>query len=576
MRSGLSGRGCGGYTSCMQKSCKACGDAFEITPDDLAFYDKISPVIGGKKQSILPPTLCPDCRQQRRLVFRNERNLYRRTCDLCKKEILSMLSPDKNIVVYCPSCWWGDKWDAAVYGRDFDFSQPFFEQLHALMNVVPHIGLGTTNNENSEYVNWSGYNKNCYLIFASDYNEQCLYGMHMIRSYDCIDGLYCLESRSCHEVIDIENCERLFYSQNCQNCSDSLFLYDCKQCRDCLLCTNLRSKQYCAQNVQLTPQKYGEVKDALMKKLLEGGLSDAQKTFAEQKRKAIHRQSELVNCDDCLGNYLTRGKNLYQCFDLAKAQDCRYVYTGFNVKDFMDVCHCDDGELAYEGMSIGFRSYGITFANGAWTTRNALYVDSVAGSNDVFGCMGLQYKQYCIMNKQYTKEEYEALVPKMIDHMRQTGEWGEYLPSSLSPFGYNETMAQEYFPLTEEQAHQKGLQWSTYEQPPLKQERSLPADQLGFDSTSVSDDILQTIIVCEDTGKMFKLTKREIDFYKTHRLPLPHKHPDQRHRERMALRNPRTLWQRQCANCKKDIQTTYAPDRPEIVYCEECYRKAVY
>ena len=32
--------------------------------------------------------------------------------------------------------------------------------------------------------------------------------------------------------------------------------------------------------------------------------------------------------------------------------------------------------------------------------------------------------------------------------MMITGEWGEFFPSSLSPFGYNETVAQEYFPLT--------------------------------------------------------------------------------------------------------------------------------
>jgi hypothetical protein len=27
-------------------------------------------------------------------------------------------------------------------------------------------------------------------------------------------------------------------------------------------------------------------------------------------------------------------------------------------------------------------------------------------------------KEYCILNKQYTKEEYEILVPKIIEHMK--------------------------------------------------------------------------------------------------------------------------------------------------------------
>jgi hypothetical protein len=71
------------------KICKHCQSSFEITDKDLELYDKISPsfpspdslVSGLKKIQIPSPTLCPDCRQQRRLSFRNERNLYRRKCD---------------------------------------------------------------------------------------------------------------------------------------------------------------------------------------------------------------------------------------------------------------------------------------------------------------------------------------------------------------------------------------------------------------------------------------------------------------------------------------------------------------
>ena len=35
--------------------------------------------------------------------------------------------------------------------------------------------------------------------------------------------------------------------------------------------------------------------------------------------------------------------------------------------------------------------------------------------------------------------------------MMKTGEWGEFFPSSLSPFGYNETVAQEHFPMSREE-----------------------------------------------------------------------------------------------------------------------------
>ena len=90
------------------------------------------------------------------------------------------------------------------------------------------------------------------------------------------------------------------------------------------------------------------------------------------------------------------------------------------------------------------------------------------------------------------------------------------------------------------------------------------------------DDLLGSVVVCQATRKPFKLIKQELLFYVQNSLPLPIKHPDQRHKERMALRNPRELHERVCAECGKVITTTYSPDRSEKVVCEECYRKMVY
>ena len=70
--------------------------------------------------------------------------------------------------------------------------------------------------------------------------------------------------------------------------------------------------------------------------------------------------------------------------------------------------------------------------------------------------------------------------------------------------------------------------------------------------------------------------KPELAFYRKMQLPMPHFHPDERHDRRMALRNPRKLWDRTCEKCRAAIETTYSPERPEIVYCESCYLKEVY
>lgn len=121
----------------MKKNCRECLQNFEVAQDDLDFYDKVSPVYTGQKYLIPSPTLCPECRRQRRLAFRNERTLYMHTCDLCKKSSISIYSPDKPYIIYCSECWWSDQCDPFRYGQDFDFSRPFFER-----NCSPKLKAG--------------------------------------------------------------------------------------------------------------------------------------------------------------------------------------------------------------------------------------------------------------------------------------------------------------------------------------------------------------------------------------------------------------------------------------------------
>jgi len=118
--------------------------------------------------------------------------------------------------------------------------------------------------------------------------------------------------------------------------------------------------------------------------------------------------------------------------------------------------------------------------------------------------------------------------------------------------------------------------WSDYEAPFPKVEKIISASKLPENITDIPDDILNRAIECEITKKPFKIIKEELDFYRKHNLPIPRKHPDQRHLDRMKLRNSRKLFERNCDKCGKEIQTTYAPEKPEIVYCEECYNKEIY
>lgn len=121
--------------------CKKCNIPFPITEKDKEFYAKVSPTFHGKKYIIPPPTLCPDCRAQRRLSFRNERKLYKRKCDATGKDIISVYSPASPFTVYEQDYWWSDVWDPMDYGREFDFTRGAFEQFGELMGKVPKVNI---------------------------------------------------------------------------------------------------------------------------------------------------------------------------------------------------------------------------------------------------------------------------------------------------------------------------------------------------------------------------------------------------------------------------------------------------
>jgi hypothetical protein len=299
-------------------------------------------------------------------------------------------------------------------------------------------------------------------------------------------------------------------------------------------------------------------------------------TFTELLAEhAIHKNVVMEQCENSTGDHLFRDKNVRDSYFTFESEDCAYCYDTGSVKNCIDVLEPFKGELQFEshGCNLG---YNLCVCSKCYECKSTLYSQYCWYCTDCFGCFGLRRKKYCILNKQYTKEEYEELVPKIIKHMRKTSEWGEFFPAVLSIFDYNETAAQQYFPLTKEEVLKNGWRWMDKRDEMPKVTKIVPAGKLPDSIESVPDDILNWAIECEVTKRPFKIIKQELEFYRQMRLPVPHEHPDERHRRRMAMRNPRSLWKRECMKCGKPIATNYPPERPEIVYCEQCYLEAVY
>jgi hypothetical protein len=569
------------------KTCQNCKSQFAIEPEDFNFY---------KKVAVPPPTFCPTCRLQRRLMVRNERNFYRRECGLCKKSVISMYSTDKPFPVYCSECWWGDGWDPLTFGRPYDFSKPFFEQFRELLNVVPRPNLRNTNNKNSDYCNYVADGKNCYLCFGSIEVEDCLYGCPYESKY-CVDTYLARESEYCYECVDCEKLSNCLFCQECSASFNLLYCFDCKNCHDCIGCAGLRNKQYYLFNKPCTKEEFLKEREALRASGYERFLRAAQDSDAV-RLATPHRFATTLQCTGVSGDHIVQAKNARQCFDVKRTEDSRYCVRLIDAKDTYDTNYCEYLELCCDYLGF-WKVQRVKFSNTCGEGSDMTYCDFCSGSSNLFGCIALRGKQHCIFNMQYGKDDYETLVKKIIAQMGQlpyhgkngrTYGYGEFFPPEISPLAYNESVAQDFFPLTKADAEARSFAWKEVEERRYvitRQPEGLPPR-----IEDVPDSILQDIIGCEHGGKCndqcttaFKVIEPELQFYRRMGIPLPRLCPNCRHYRRLAMRTPFKLWHRACMcdkqnhahteKCPNEFETSYAPNRPEIVYCEQCYNAEI-
>ena len=544
-----------------KKTCTQCNANFSITDRDLEFYEKVSPVFNWEKYSIITPKLCPDCRQQRRLAFRNERSLYKRRCSASGEDIISMYSPDKPFTVYNPDFWIEDKWDAIDHWVDIDFELSFLEQFKTLFKNVPLKSLVSEYNEWCIYTNICWYCKDCYLTVGSEYTENSCYGTLIQKSSHILDSNYTYECENCYSCLDIEKCFHCYYLKNSSNCSYCYSSSNLVNCHYCIECENLSNKKYCIKNKQVTKEEFEE--------------------YLQNHSYHFHKNNivKYINghsSENASWDYILNSKDIRNSFEINDGENISHSQIVMWWKDLYDCSNCYiDCQKSYEIMSSLTTNNNI-FSAFIYNCNNTIYSLNCNDCSNILLCTGLKNKEYCILNKQYTKEEYEKLTPKIIDHMRQDWEYWEFFPISLSPFGYNETLANEYFPISEKQAKEKWFNWSDYQAPFPQVKKVLSADKLPEKIEDIPDDILNWAIECEVTKKPFRIIPQELKFYRKHNLPIPKRHPDQRHLDRVQLRNPRKLYDRNCDKCKMGIETTYNPEWKETVYCEACYKKEIY
>ncbi len=593
-------------------TCQNCKNQFTIEPEDFNFYKKID---------VPAPTWCPECRLIRRLLWRNERYLYKRSCGLCGKIHLAMYPADAPYVVFCSPCWWSDTWDSLKYGREYDFSEPFFKQFEKLLKSVPLQDLWTNylNMENSDYNNLASMLKNCYMLFHADNDDGCSYGSGVKFSKDSVDNTMLQHSELCYECVNVVRGYKNYYSVDCYECRNIYFCKNCVNCTDCVGCTGLRNKKYHIFNKPYSKEEYSD-------KLKELNLfswnnvrkikNEAESLWQKYPVKFMHGRHNTNSS----GDYIFNSKNVSRSYEMVDTENAKYsqFLSSPSTHDAFDYTEWGEGaELIYESILCGRGISRHSFvAHSEDQSREITYSFLTVSSSSVFGCVGVRSKQYCILNRQYTKEEYERLVPEIIEHMNKMPyvdkqgrvyRYGEFFPINIAPWTYNESTAQEFFPLSRNQVVKQGYRWRDFEDKPYSP--TLSWKDLPDTVKEAGDEILKETILCKawdenserakehNCTKAFRITLQELQFYRAMNIPLPRACYNTRHFLRTQYRNPIRFWRRSChcasktsennayqnitthahgaGKCPNKFETSYSPDRKEIVYCEECYQAEV-
>ncbi len=579
------------------KNCQNCKKQFIVEDDDLAFYKKID---------VPPPTWCPQCRFIRRMIFRNERKLFKVKEGLSGQEKLSLYPPEAGFPVYDDKEWYSQqKWDPMSYGQDFDPSRPFLLQLQELNLRVPKARSDAINMVNSDYSGNADGLKNCYLIFNANRNEDCGYGVAVDECKNCYDNSDLKKSENCYGCFWVLSCSNTFFSTLCAESRGLWFSRECRGCTDCFGCVNLRNKSYCFFNEQLTKDEYKKRIEELKLDTWTGLQSAGEKARAFWLNFPIKNLQGMLNVD-VTGDFVSFSKNAHDCYLVADGKDLKYAsYSQAKpMNDSMDVTVGGGTELVYEVATSGWGTVRLRFCWECWDGGQDFEYSMHCGgtAENLFGCVSLRSKQYCILNKQYSKEEYFALRKKIIEQMNtmpyvdkqgRVYRYGEFFPPEFSPFAYNQSIAPEHFPFTEAEAISFGARWQDVTSTEYK--TTISADALPDAISDISDSILKEVISCSQCKKAYRIIQPELQFLRQFKIPLPRTCVDCRHYSRLADRNKAIFYDRQCMCLSKEVsayqniaqhvhagqpcpnkfKTSFAPDRPDIVYCESCYNAEV-
>lgn len=418
-----------------------------------------------------------------------------------------------------------------THGIAYDESKNIFENYAKLRSKIKWINMiNFFNSENSEYADVVSKWKNIYLsTFVVNGDEDVMYSFWVNDQSKRIlnSAIISDHSENVYFSLAVQHSFKVFYSRYINNSSDIWFSTNLLWCNHCIDCHNLENKSYCIGNIEYKKEEYLEKKEVYLKDKSE---------FYDRYCSLKNKKGKHLASSDITGSYAVESEDIEGAHFTYRISTWRNV---FNVWGFE---WCKNIYDVFDGWWPSLQD--IYWVNGiAINSENCYLSCHVPNCNTVFysyylescsfciGCIWLQNKSYCILNKQYTKQEWETLANNIFATMESDGILGDFFPWELNPFYFNDTMAGILGDFTQEEVE---AEWYMWRQEEIRVDIPESSDVISVHDLKhyqwykdgkwdINKSILNKVIQ-DKKWNYYRIVQMEYNFLMKYSLPLPEIH----------------------------------------------------
>ncbi|MDA1038209.1 MAG: hypothetical protein O2877_00795 [bacterium] len=492
------------------------------------------------------------------------------------KPVLSFHHPATGVRVL-PDKEWHAR-DFSNIQKPLDLNRPFFDQMQALLREVPMPATFNKEEPENSIALFSFGDRDSYFTFAC----RSARSFFLIGAFDVEDTsavFLSSESSKSHSVLHSHRIYNCRYVRESFDCMDSVFLFDCRNCKNCFGASNKRNAEYVWFNEQLSKSEWerrrAEV-DLGSRRVVEDHMRHFEKLLLEE---SVWPESFNFGSEDAIGDYLNQATRCYYCFDSEKGAVDNYwsawMYGAPTQNAFCwgavnsSECYLCVSSPESSRLKCSYRST---------RCEQSEYLFGCIDCVNCFGCIGIKNKQFCILNKQYSEEDYWNLVDQLKCQLLEDGSYGEYFPTTMATTYVPENGAVLYAGASESDMRALGgLVFDPESEGATGKDRvdlamARRVEEIPDSIDDLSDDWIGVPIYDSHTKRTFAFLKPEVEYYRKMRIAPPAEHFVLRMKQLSDVGQKAQFIHKHCSACSKEIVVSVNlryPDRK--IYCRDCY-----